>query len=392
MDTARGKHKRIWAIVVIVAIGGLLLGVRVAMPYVVKRYANRALADMGEYRGHVERVEIFLLRGGYAVRDVEIVKKTSKKEEAPFAKIPRMDLTLQWNALLHGSVVGEAQMYGPVVNLVQSESDESSQLGTGTNWPAQIRNLFPFRLNVVEIINGLVTFQAPGIEAKDLLTMRDTHIVLRNLTNVQRKNEQAFAEIELDARIMGNAPLKLNGKLDPNQEAPTFDIDLSLENAKLVDVNPWLRRFLKVDAEAGAFSMYTELAAAKGHFEGYVKPILENPKLTSAKEEAQGPLQKAWAALVGLAAKIFENRAEKQVATKIPLRGDVENPKAGLLAAMVNLGRNAFVAAFSHSLEGSVSLHDTGVDAQCPQVENQSTPPSKSKNRQKDKDKDKEGC
>ena len=270
---------------------------RAATPYVVKRYVNRQLANMGDYRGHVDRVNVFLWRGGYALRDLEIVKIATKKE-VPFAKIPQMDLTLQWNALLHGRAVGEVLMHDPVLNFVRSESNESSQLGTGTNWPAQIRNLFPFRLNLVEATNGLMTFQAPGIQTNDVLTMRDTHLLLRNLTNVQRKNEDAFAEIDLAGKVMGNAPVKLRGKIDPNAETPTFDIDLSLEGAKLLDVSPWLRRFLKVDAAGGAFSMYSELAAAKGHFEGYVKPFLEHPKITSVKEEEQGPFQKAWAALV----------------------------------------------------------------------------------------------
>jgi hypothetical protein len=192
---------------------------------------------------------------------------------------------------------------------------------------------------------------------------------------VQRKNEDAFAEIDVEGRVMGNAPVKLTGKIDPNAETPTFDIDLSLENAKLVDVNPWLRRFLKVDAAEGAFSMYSELAAGKGHFEGYVKPILENPKITSVKEEAQGPFQKLWAGLVSLAAKIFENRQEKQVATKIPVRGDIEDPKAGILPALVNLARNAFVAAFSHSFENSISLTEKGdstINIECPPAEKKS--------------------
>src|SRR5262245_3435339 len=313
MTSARGMSKRTKRIIVVAAIVGLLIGLRAALPYAVKTYVNHELANMGDYHGHVEHISVFLWRGGYALRDVEIVKIASK-EEMPFAKIPRMDLRLQWNALFHGRAVGEAWMHDPVLNFVRSESDESSQLGGGTNWPAQIRDLFPFRLNLVEATNGVMTFQAPGIQANDVLTMRDTHVLLRNLTNVQRKNEDAFAEIDVDGRVMGNAPVRLSGKLDPNADTPTFDIDLSLENAKLVDINPWLRRFLKVDAAAGAFSMYAELAAAKGHFEGYVKPFLEHPKIVSAKEEAHGPFQKLWAALVGLATKIFENRQEKQVA------------------------------------------------------------------------------
>ena len=369
------------AAIIFAAVVAVLLALRAATPYVVKHYVNQALANMGDYRGHVADVNLVLWRGGYTLRDLEIVKIGSKSEQ-PFAKIPEMELTLQWNALLHGRAVGEVVMRDPALNFVQSESGESTQLGTGVNWPAEIRNLFPFRLNHVEVTNGVMTFQAPGIQTSDVLTMRDTHLLLRNLTNVQRKNEDAFAEIDLEGRVMGNAPVKLDGKIDPNADTPTFDIDMSLEGAKLVDVNPWLRRFLKVDAAAGQFSMYSELAAAKGHFEGYVKPFLESPKITSAKEEAQGPFQKAWAALVGLAAKIFENREEKQVATKIPLRGDIEDPKAGIIPAIVNLGRNAFIGAFSHSIEGTIALtdRDSTVNVECPDSEKKSKSKKQKKN------------
>jgi hypothetical protein len=217
-----------------------------------------------------------------------------------------------------------------------------------------------------------VTFRAPGISTEESLTMRDFQLILRNLTNVQGLDKAAFADIALTGRIMGNAPFNLEGQIDPNEEAPTFDVDVSLENAKLVDVNPWLREFLKVDAQNGAFSMYSELATANGRFEGYVKPILENPEIFSSNEETSGPFQKAWEAIVGLAAKILENRQEEQVATRIPFSGNLDNPRAGVLAALVNLVRNAFVAAFAHSLEGSISLRDVGEHVQCLNAEGKS--------------------
>ena len=101
----------------------------------------------------------------------------------------------------------------------------------------------------------------------------------------------------------------------------------------------------------------------------YVRPILEDPKFTDANEDSEGPFRKVWEGLVNVAAKILENREEDQVATQIPLRGEVENPEAGILAAMVNLARNAFVAAFSHSLEGSITLRDVASDVRCLQGE-----------------------
>jgi hypothetical protein len=359
------RRRKILLIAAVVV--GVLVAARLAAPLAVERYANRTLASLGEYRGHIADVDLFLWRGGYALRDVEIVKPAAKGEtrDTPFVSMPRMDLTLEWPSLFRGEVVGESVMFSPVLNLVQAESNEDTQLGTGVNWPQTIRDLFPFRLNLVQIQNGLVTFRAPGIQAEESLTMRDLQLQLRNLTNVTESEEAAFADILLTGKIMGNAPVKLEGRIDPNAELPTFDVDLGLENARLVDVNPWLRQFLKVDAQDGVFSMYSELAAAEGRFEGYVKPLLENPKVFDRNEEASGPFQKAWEALVGLAAKIFENRQEQQVATQIPLRGEFDDPRAGLIPAFTNLLRNAFVGAFTHSLEGSISLRDVGAGSAC---------------------------
>src|SRR5690606_486076 len=180
---------------------------------------------------------------------------------------------------------------------------------------------------------------------EESLTAEHVRFDLRNLTNAQDLGTDSFAVVDVFGRVMGNAPLMLVGEIAPNEALPTFNVDFSLEGAKLVDVNPWLREFLKADAHAGVFSMYAELAAADGRFEGYVRPILRNPEFLGV-EEGDGPFKKAWEAIVDIGAKLFENRNANQVATQIPLSGELEHPEAGLLPAVVNLARNAFVAAF----------------------------------------------
>jgi hypothetical protein len=358
---AKPRHTARNLAIALVALAVIGVAARLAAPPIVKHYVNLALADMGDYTGSVTDVNLFLLRGGYRLRNVRIVKLDSTSD-TPFIEMPTMELSLQWRALFRGRAVGEVLMYEPVVNLVQGEGASDQQLGTGANWPQEVRSLFPFKLNSVEVLNGLVTFRAPGISTEQSLTLRDFHLLLHNLTNVQGVNDDAFADLALDGKIMGNAPIELTGSFDPNAEAPTFDIDLMIEGAKLTDVNPWLDRFLKADAESGVFSMYSEVASANGRFEGYVKPILQDPKFFDINDESKGPFRKAWEGLVNLAAKILENRQANQVATQVPIRGEYENPRVSIVEAMVNLLRNAFVAAFAHSLEGTVSLRDVAED------------------------------
>jgi hypothetical protein len=179
---------------------------------------------------------------------------------------------------------------------------------------------------------------------------------------VQNRTQEAFAALDLKGRIMSDAPFTVTGKINPNATQPTFDINVELQRTMLVDVNPWLQRFLRIDAEQGTFSLYSELAAEDGSFVGYVKPIMEDAEFFDVEELNENPLRNAWEALVDFAGEIFENQSSDQIATQIPLSGDIEDPDAGTLAAIVNVIRNAFVVAFSHSIDGTISIRDVQSD------------------------------
>lgn len=347
-----------FALVIVVAV---LVAARAALPVVAADYVNERIAAMGDYRGHVQNIDVALIRGAYQLHGLTIVKRGAEGQE-PFLSLPLADVSVKWSALLHGELVGEIQMHGPVMRMVQGESERRTQLGEGVDWVAQVQKLFPFRFNRVEVMDGTVTFRAPGIEQNESLTIHDFEALLTNLTNMEGRDVENFAGFELRGRFGKDAPLSAKGRANPLAKQPTFDVNASLENAPLVDVNPWLREFLNVDAEKGVFSLYAELAAADGRFEGYVKPILEDPEIFRMDEPSDSVLQKAWEALVGAVSGILENPEEEQVATQIPFAGELDDPDAGLLAAGLNLLRNAFVAAFTHSLEGSVSLEDVQDD------------------------------
>jgi hypothetical protein len=343
------------------AIAGVVLVLRAMLPWAVTRYVNDRLGQMGDYRGHVADVDLSVLRGAYVLRDVRIIKKRGEEPGAadqPFLVLPQADLSVQWSNVLDGELVGEIHMRQPVMNMIQGETPEETQVGSGVNWPDQVRKLFPFRFNRIEVMGGTLTFRAPGIEARESLTLRDLNIALTNLTNVENLEEPAFATFDANGLLGEATPLAIIGHVNPNAEQPTFDVDMSLEGARLVDVNPWLEEFLNVDAQKGVFSMYAELAAADGRFEGYIKPILEDAEIFELDEPSDGPLQKAWEALVGLVTAVLTNPEEDQVATQVPFSGELDDPDAETVSAIVNLLRNAFVAAFTHALEGTVTLED----------------------------------
>jgi uncharacterized protein YhdP len=312
---------------------------------------------MDSYVGHVERVHIALWRGAYTINDIVIEKKSARGNESFFAT-DELQLALQWPALWKGSLVGTASFHGTELNLIQSDDRNKRQLGDENNWNQTLSELFPFTFNEITVVDGVIRFRAPGISRKEALLLHSVDFSLRNLTNVFEADKVAYASFDLDSILLGEGSLKVNGKLDPHAEKPTFEVATKLQKVALPELNPWLDAYAGVNAKKGTFAMYSEFAAAKGKFGGYVKPIAKDIDVTTPKEDEDNILRKAWTGLVELAATLFKNQSTDQLATRIPISGNVDNPDADVFTTIVNILRNAFINALSNSLEHSVNLRN----------------------------------
>lgn len=348
------RRKILFALLALVVV---LIAVRLALPYGVERYVNGKLQQLDSYRGHIGDVDIHLWRGAYSIDAIEIVKIGAARP-VPFFKAERLNLSVEWRSLLRGSLVSEAEFLAPELNLVNAKSKEGSQLGSEENWNARLEELFPFRFNTVQVVNGTIRFLAPGISAKDAITARHVQGSVSNLTNVVDSGKRTFAGFEIKGDVLDGAPAAVKGSVDAFAAQPTFDVNLEVKKVQLPQVNPWLREYIKADAEAGKFELYLELAAADGRFAGYAKPILQDVDLYRSGEEEQSPLRRLWEGFLDFAANALENPNAEQVAARIPFSGTVQNPDSSVLATIASVLRNAFVGAFARSLEGSITLRD----------------------------------
>jgi Domain of Unknown Function (DUF748) len=349
------RRNRIFlTLAIILAIG---IGVRAALPYVMKDYVNNALHGLQAYDGSIADIDLALWRGAYRIEGIRIDKRGPDKP-LPFFSSDRVDLSVEWRSLFKGSLVSEVVFIRPNVNLIQEKTEEKSQLGQGENWQARLEQLFPFRFNTIEVRDGTVRFLAPGIRTQDALKAEHVRGTVTNLTNVSEANKTTFADFGMQATVLGASPAQAQGSLNPWAPQPTFDVNVQVKEVSLPKVNPWLREYIKADAESGDFELYLEIAAADGKFKGYAKPILRNVNITSTAEHEANLLKKLWEGIVEFAANVFENQDKEQLAARIPFSGSIQDPQAGIWATIVSVARNAFVGAFARSLEGSISLRD----------------------------------
>jgi hypothetical protein len=170
--------------------------------------------------------------------------------------------------------------------------------------------------------------------------------------------KETFAEFRVTADVLEGAPATVAGSVNAFASQPTFDVNLEVKKVQLPQVNPWLREYIKADAEAGKFEIYLELAAADGKFTGYAKPILQDVDLYRSGEEEESALKRVWEGVLDFAANVLENKDADQVAARIPFSGTIKDPETSLFATIASVLRNAFVSAFARSLEGSITLRD----------------------------------
>lgn len=360
MSTITDKLKKInrngWIAIGILAV--VLIAARVAMPHVVLHFVNKSLNDMDGYRGEVADVDINLYRGAYVIDGIKIVTVDNEDVEAPFVDIDKVDISVEWKALLHGSIVGEVIFERPRINFVGGDEVDNAQTGEGVDWRQQVMDIVPLQINRLEIVNGDIHYMEPNTKPAIDIALDSIYAVVSNLTNTTENSGTLVSDADLRARLMGHAPLNVTAQIDPFDPEGTFDINAELEGLQMTELNDFLDEYLKIDVEAGTFSLYAEAKAISGDMEGYVKPLMNDLDIVQRPEDGN-ILRKAWEGLIGLTANLFENRKTDNVGTKVPIAGDLQDPNFNVVATVVTLARNAFIEALRPHIDNEISLTST---------------------------------
>jgi hypothetical protein len=340
----------------------VLAGVRLAMPWAVRNYVNRTLDRNPMYSGTIGPVEIHLLRGAYAIQNVQL-NKTTGNLPVPFFATRRLEFALQWNALLHHKVVGQVYMEQPELNFVDAPSEDESQTGEGGPWLKMIADLFPFKINRAVIHDGSVHFRAYQTPKPLDVFLSQFNATIDNLGNIRNETTPLVSTVQATALVMDQAKLELQMTLDPFSYKPTFHLMLRLLGLDVTRINDLAMAYGKFDFKRGWFDLVVESDSKEGQLSGYVKPLFRNLKVFSLTQDLKedNVLQFFWQALVGAVTTVFKNQPRDQFGTLIPFSASTEGKTStDLLATLGNLLKNAFIRAYLPKLENSGAQEATG--------------------------------
>jgi len=349
----RLTRSRAW-LVAVGAFVAAIVGARIALPFALRAYLNRVLAQNPSYTGTVGSVGVALYRGAYQIHDVDI-RKRGARVPVPFVSAPLVDVSVEWRALLHGSFVAEVVVEGGALSFVAGPTDADQQSGVAGHWKALVEKLFPAEINRFEVRDAKVHFQNFQSKPRVDVSLQHVDVLTENLSNDQHREEARPARLDMRGVFQPRGRFVLRAALDAHAKTPDFDCDLVVKDIDLRSWNDLLRAYAKLDVQRGTLSVYAELEAENGSFRGYVKPFLTEVEVLGWNDgfRHESLLSAAWEAFVQGVLDVFKNRAADDVATRIPLTGQA-TPRGELWPALGNAIYNAFVEGLAPRLEHSV--------------------------------------
>jgi len=357
----RHRAGRGWLIALAVVVAVVLL-IRWPGSLVATHLANRQLAALPDYTGHVDDVSLALWRGAVDVDEL-VLHERDHTDDLPVVHVPHASLRLAPGAFFHGRIGGSVTIEHPEFAIVkrqqpgaaaavQKAKTETKQKAQQLRrWQDVLREAFPLELKRLELTDGRVRFIDRSHQPQVDVALEQIHLTVTGLRN-EPEGEALSTHADVEAHIKGGGRLTVRVAANPVAEKPRFHAALQLRQLDLPAFNSFLLAYADADVSRGTFDLDLEADAKGGGYSGYVKPFFKDLDFKNPSDKDKNAVQKLKETVVAAAASLLKNDEDKQVATKAPFSGNFDNNDVDLWTTIANLLRNAFVQAIREGFEG----------------------------------------
>ncbi|SFU46120.1 protein of unknown function [Pustulibacterium marinum] len=353
------KRKKSRNIIIIVVVA--LLVFRLLLPTIVKNYVNKTLENIPGYWGHVNDIDIALIRGAYVIHDLKL-DKVNGDNNIPFLNFEKTDISVQWHSLFKGKIVSEIEMYKPTINYIFEEQVQDSTQPSEEDWTKALTDLVPIDINELTINEGKIGFMQFNKDPNVDLFLNHIQLTATNLRNVVDQEKKLPSTLHASAKSIGEGDVRLEGRLNLIKEIPDMDLDFKLENADVTALNSLTLAYAGFDFEKGQFDLYSELAINDGYLKGYFKPIFTKIKiLDSWKKEDSSLFKKLWEGFVGVFKFLFKNHKKDTLATVVNVEGDLNDVKSSTWGTVLRIFKNAFIEAYKNDINRDIEFEDASI-------------------------------
>jgi Domain of Unknown Function (DUF748) len=134
---------------------------------------------------------------------LEFVRPSAAADGRRFARAilssKLVTFSVEWKALFDGAMVGEIDLYTPVVNFVQGPSRDIRQVGVNKPCCMFIKELFPLNINRFAVQDGTVHYRDFHSRPKVDLKLDQIQMLGTNLTNNEKLGR--YSEKRIHPRV-----------------------------------------------------------------------------------------------------------------------------------------------------------------------------------------------
>lgn len=302
-----------------------------------ERY-RREVADLGDYHGRAERVDVSLAGLRYRLHGVRI----ERRDGAPDQPLLQAEVETRLYPLQRRS---EVHVHALQLHLHDAGVAGRSQLGEGVPWRHLLDALAPSMLPVsrVELRDASLSVTTPRAPHAPI-RIDQLHATLSGLTDATDARHPMPASIQAEARALAHAPLSLRVHFDPSGPMRRMQMQLQVAPIELSRLDPWADAWGGIDFERGVARAQLQLGSIGAQVDGGLQLTLDDVDVFDARRDLRGDgdgvLRAARELLFGAGAALATSRGgpleiERDVAAEIALPQDnLDGLRAALVAGL----------------------------------------------------------
>jgi hypothetical protein len=301
---------------------GLVVGLHVVVPPMALRYANRKFANMQQYAGHVDDMDLSLLRAGVVAHDLRIWDRDNGTFDAPLVRVPEATLTWHWRDLLAGRQIFDADLVNPRVHVIQ----KTAKTIAGKHLADELRGVFGDQLRSLHIDDGDLRLDTEIDGRSVRLALHDLQGDATGLLNRPGPGNPYPARVDLRGRSVPPGSFHVDTRFDPRDPARAFKMVTRLQTRRLQQWHSVLANAADFKVKSGELTLDVDLVGRDGKVDGAVRPSLRDLEIADFKGDHSALVAEVKHALLGADAEILDNEDTRVIAARAPIHGDLGQP------------------------------------------------------------------
>jgi hypothetical protein len=328
------------ALIGLVLVALAFVALQLALDPIATHYTRRALEEHKTYRGSFRDVEVTLIPLTYTVENLALYRKPVREDEEPYLRVARAKLDISWSQLVRGDLVMDVRLEHPKMTVVAGRTEEKeAKRHTEEVAERPKEQKTTVRIDELTVKKGELTYVAAKLPDNPELWVHD--ITLKVTHYSPEGPPDSKTNLVASGIVQRSGRLGLEVEAYPLAKRATFTARASLERLRIAELYQFLAEPAGVAPVKGTMDMYALIEAKDGKLRGGVKPLIQNAEVEAVRPGLGNQLKEL---LADATVEIFGNDNKgDEIATTIPITGDVQAPGTQVWPTVLGALRNAFV-------------------------------------------------